>query len=247
MPATGQNTTPISRLIDVSKYYESLDQNIRAGMIAIASETIEAVVEHILFVEETGKQLRWRERSRLSVRFRLQGPLGGTYSDAWSQVIMVPIGESTGENKKKMRRSTQHIKTGTGKKKSYGRIRALCRPWERDATMELVNFLHCSRQEYMTLSRTRTVILATARLAGGDFVPEPIADPKLGECVAATRELRKVSSGSLSSSWQQDKFSSPSGEEFKQEPGEGWGVHDNSVYRPLENYSTPPKRPADPS
>lgn len=247
MPTTGQNTTPISRLIDVSRYYESLDQSIRAGMIAIVSETIEAVVEHILFVEGTGKQLRWRERSRLSVRFRLQGPLGGTYSDGWSQVIMVPIGESTGGNNKKMRRSTQHIKTGTGRKKSYGRIRALCRPWERDATMELVNFLHRSRQEYMALSAMRTKTLAAARLAGGDFVPEPIADPKLGECVAATRELRKDSPGSLSNSMQEDKFASPSGEELKQEPGEGWGVHDNSVYTPLANYSRPPKCPADQS
>lgn len=169
--------------------YRDYDHRLRMRMLELLRETIDRVAEHCLFQYTTGKGLPWKERSQLSLRFRLKGPLGGVYSDEWSKVTTFPSKE-TG----KLVRHLDYVKTRDKTKIRMDIVMGLARSWEREATAELLMYLHATRLEWAGLSKTRKALHEAAVCAGQPY--KPLAIPQVRQ--------RKILDAALASTKDED-------------------------------------------
>jgi hypothetical protein len=167
--------------------YRDYDHRLRMRMLELLQETIDRVAEHCLFQFTSGKGMPWKDRSQLSLRFRLKGPLGGVYSDEWHKVTTFPSKE-TG----KIIRRLKNLKTRDEKKIKMDLVMGLARPWEREATAELLMYLHATRLEWSGLSKTRKALHEAAVCAGQPYKPQAIPQVRqrkiLDAALAATKD-----------------------------------------------------------
>lgn len=152
--------------------YRDLDHRLRTRMLEMLQETVDRVAAHILFQLENGKHRPWKERTRLSLRFRLKGPLGGTFSDEWSRVTVY-----ASEKGGKVKRHLKTVNTREGKKMRTSDVMTLARNWEREATSDILIYLHATRLEWASLAQARKALHEAAVTAGQPY--EMLAIPQV--------------------------------------------------------------------
>lgn len=164
--------------------YVAADEAIRVLLLEVLRETVDRISEHCIFQEESGRHLPWTERSRLSVRFRLVGAQGATYSDEWAEVE-----HRLGRNRKRPKRYLTYLPRREGGPDWEARVLRLAQPWERDATRDLLRYLNAARKRWRHLAQARRGLLEASRIAGQPFSPQPLPKVRQRHILDAMRGM----------------------------------------------------------
>jgi hypothetical protein len=170
----------VSKKLEDPNYYRDLDENIRGRMLEILQETMDRVAQHCAFVQAEGRRLPWKERTALSLRFRLMGPTNAVFSDEWSRVTYRTDKEG------RFRRNLQYLQTRARAGQLSRKVMPLTRSWERQATADMLDYLHAARVEWSSLAKARSEMHRAATIAGQPFEPQPMPRVRQRAIVEAT-------------------------------------------------------------
>ncbi len=163
--------------------YDGIDRAVRERMMCLLREVYDHVVLHILWIEEMNRGKPYRDRSQLSLRIRLIGPMRMTLADEWAYITLHRKMDGT------MHRQRHYISTRRGHKLSEAGVMRRTRNWERDATKELLVRIHEIHIMWGHLATVRRHLIASAEIAGEPFEPQLMPDIGLRRLIEASRGL----------------------------------------------------------
>jgi hypothetical protein len=164
-----------------SHTYAAIDRAVRARMMCLMRETYDLIVMHILWIDRMNRIRPFADRSQLSVRVRLRGPLGMTLGDEWAYITL-----QRGKDGQ-VYRQRHYIPTRSSKGACAGVMRR-ARSWERVATHTLLMRIHEIHAEWGNLATVRRHLIAAAAIAGEPYTPEPMPEISLRALVDASKD-----------------------------------------------------------
>ncbi|QVL48683.1 MAG: hypothetical protein KFB96_24495 [Thiocapsa sp.] len=165
-----------------SHAYAAIDRTVRARMMRLLRETYDLIVMHIHWLDQMNRIRPFADRSQLSVRVRLLGPLRMTLGDEWAYITL-----QRGKDGK-VYRQRHYIPTRSSAKRASAGVMRRARSWERDATHALLARIHEIHTEWGHLATIRRHLIAAATIAVEPYTPEPMPEVSLRKLVDASKD-----------------------------------------------------------
>ncbi len=165
-----------------SHTYAAIDRAVRARMMCLMRETYDLIVMHILWIDDMNRIRPFADRSQLSIRVRLRGPLRMTLGDEWAY-ITIQRGKDG-----QIYRQRHYIPTRSSSKRANAGVMRRALSWEGEATHALLVRIHEIRAEWGNLASVRRHLIAAAAIAGEPYTPEPMPEVNLRKLVDASKD-----------------------------------------------------------
>lgn len=165
-----------------SHTYAAIDRAVRARMMCLMRETYDLIAMHILWIDDMNRIRPFADRSQLSIRVRLRGPLRMTLGDEWAY-ITIQRGKDG-----QIYRQRHYIPTRSSSKRANAGVMRRARSWEGDATHALLVRIHEIRAEWGNLATVRRHLIGAAAIAGEPYTPEPMPEVNLRKLVDASKD-----------------------------------------------------------